>query len=238
VISVGGNDFRENLANPLRLLGDIPRIHARYLRIVDEVKKLNNGNVRPILMFQYRTDANNDPYLIYTVLKVIGLFLSTSNILGGLGIALSPPAYLAGKISMRSAGILAFLGASILFLSSRVIPLKVTKGILSGQSVAMATLGGLMERFYSPILAKAQQDKIPILDLPNTFNPYKKMYISGIEPSQAGGAVIAAGISHIVKNHNYTGESKLYSDQTLTTNWSAIDNPGVSGWAVHYSSSK
>jgi hypothetical protein len=40
---------------------------------------------------------------------------------------------------------------------------------------------------------------LPILDLPNSFNPYDdKLYISGIEPSEKGGALIAKGLSYII----------------------------------------
>jgi len=46
VISVGGNDFRERLLNPIALLTDIGQIQERYLRIIKEVKDLKSKNRR------------------------------------------------------------------------------------------------------------------------------------------------------------------------------------------------
>src|SRR5258708_6798263 len=38
LLSVGGNDFREKLANPVSMLMDIPNVHKRYMQIVDTIK--------------------------------------------------------------------------------------------------------------------------------------------------------------------------------------------------------
>jgi hypothetical protein len=235
VISVGGNDFRERLSNPIGMLREIPRVHERYLRILEEVKSLSDKNIRPILMFLYRTDANHDPYRIYTVMKVIGVFFTAVNVLSIAGITAAAVAMLAGKVNKQKGLIFTILGAAIFALSSRVIPLKVTKGILSGQSAGMTTLGGLIEKFYKPILAKAREEKIPILDLPNTFNPYEELYEEGIEPNKEGGKVIAEGISYIVKTHKFeTPESWIYSKGTKGLGWSPSPNEG--DWEVNYMS--
>ena len=58
VLSVGGNDFRENLLNPIKLIKEIPSIQKRYLKIVKTIKNLNGRDIKPILMFQYRTDVS------------------------------------------------------------------------------------------------------------------------------------------------------------------------------------
>lgn len=239
VISVGGNDFREQLSNPIEMLRDIPNIHERYLRILKEVKNLQGKDIRPILMFQYRTDANCDSYHIYTDLKLIGYLTTAVHLFCIAGIAAFALSLITRKVSRSWNIALALISATTLvlsFLSSRVIPFKVTGGILSGQSVGMATLGGLMETFYRPILAQAKEDGIPILDLPNTFNPYEKLYISGIEPSKEGGALIAEGISHIVKHHDFHFCSVIYSKRDPQAEYTDSENPGFRGWQVAYPS--
>jgi hypothetical protein len=214
VISVGGNDFRENLLNPLKLLRDVPQIQKRYLDIVDRVKKIE-GDIRPILMFQYRTDARagKDPYRIYTILKIAGglaVTLQTGCLLtiAALGAALGR-----GKIAGFAGGIFMTLAATLFVASRSIVPLRVTVGILKGQDAGMAMIGGLMEKFYKPILEKAQKGNIPILDLPNSFNPYEHepLYISGIEPSERGGYLIANGLSHIITYHDYNSSGKIYT---------------------------
>jgi hypothetical protein len=191
VISVGGNDFRERLGNPLAMLREIPSVHQRYLQILNEVKSLKDRDIRPILMFQYRLDVHHDRYKIYTILKRVGLVFCTIQSLSFLGIAASTMALVAKKIDRRLGLGALLLSSAFLYLSRLVVPLKVTKGILSGERASMATLGGLLETFYKPILAQAKADGIPILDLPNTFNPNdSSLYIAQIEPSQKGGELI------------------------------------------------
>ena len=95
----------------------------------------------------------------------------------------------------------------------------------------MLCMGTLLQSFYRPILQQAKKDKIPILDLPNTFNPYKDLYDHGIEPGKQGTELIAEGIAHIVKNHDYSTESKLYSKKGNEYN-AAINQP--SNWNVSY----
>jgi hypothetical protein len=100
----------------------------------------------------------------------------------------------------------------------------------------MATLGGLLETFYKPILAQAKADKIPILDLTNTFNPNDStLYISQIEPSQKGGALIAEGIDHIIKHHDFnSSKSMMYTKRDSDQKFIGNENPGSSGWSVTY----
>jgi hypothetical protein len=40
VISMGGNDFRERLGNPLAMLKEIPNVHQRYLQILYHLSKI------------------------------------------------------------------------------------------------------------------------------------------------------------------------------------------------------
>ena len=94
---------------------------------------------------------------------------------------------------------------------ARVLPFRVTKGVLMGQKIGQTTLGGLMEKFYRPILEKAKREGIPILDMANTFNPHEDLYLAQIEPNEAGGKLIAQGINLIVKKHNFSGDSLIFS---------------------------
>jgi hypothetical protein len=229
ILSVGGNDFRERLRNPLAMLWQIPFIHQRYLTILKELKDLN---VQPILMFQYRLDANNDGYRIYTIMRAVGVILSGISMLSIFG--LGRAAYLAAgnKINQRWT-ILALISAVSLYVSTRFVPLNVTKDILKGQDIGLTTLGGLMERFYAPILDQAKKDKTPILDLPNTLNPNDgTLFISQIEPSKEGGRLIADGIAHIVKTHSADQESMIYAKRPSDAEWNAAPNTG--NWKVAY----
>lgn len=230
VLSVGGNDFREQLRSPIKMLQSIPAIIERHRRIMDEIKQiqtLHGRNIKPILMFQYKVDANNDSYLIYLLLKVIGV--------ASLGISLASTAALAAPlfpISTTAAGIFFVAGLCGLVFSNSILPLRMIKNVLSGQEIRVAVLGALMEKFYQPILKYAKDQAIPILDLPNTFNPYKKLYLAGIEPGVEGGKLIAEGIDHIVKNHDYNSSSKLYAKTDSLTKYAAFENPGYHGWRV------
>lgn len=235
VISVGGNDFRERLRSPIALIRAIPRIQERYLQILDAISNINNRNIRPILMLQYRVDSKHDHYQIYTVMKVIGAFFLVVQWLSLLGIIASAMALVAKKIDRRWGFASLLICSGIFLFSLRVIPLKVTKSVLKGENVGMATLGALMEAFYRPILARAKADRIPILDLPNTFNPNdSSLYISQIEPSKAGGALIAEGIATIVHEHDFDSVSQVYSKRGADQPFTAVANPGASGWTVAY----
>lgn len=226
VISVGGNDFRENLRNPVRLLEDVPQIQQRYQVILEQVQSMGN-NIRPILMFQYRTDARNDPYRIYTVLGSAAGVAALVNTLCIATIAIFSYKLAAQKTSIFSRSTFILIAAAIFVGISRTIPLKVTKGMLLGQKPGITMIGALMEKFYQPMLERAKRDHLPILDLPNSFNPYQPFYISGIEPSEKGGGLIARGLSHIIQQHDYTS-SKIYLSEGEVS-----DNP-TDKWQVKY----
>lgn len=212
VLSVGGNDFRANLETPWKLLTIIPNVQDRYFHILDRIQQLRQGSdgrhreIRPILMFQYRTARYNDPYLIYRLLGVLGcIHLVCLSILGNIGLL-----FATGRIRPMTAGIFSSLATAFFVASLRAIPFKVTLGILRGQHPGVAMIGALMEKLYYPILERAKNDKIPILDLPNSFNPYQDLYIAGIEPNKSGGEKIAQGLAKIIKEHHYPSESQLY----------------------------
>jgi len=230
VLSIGGNDFRENLLNPIRLVKDIFSIQKRYLQIVEKIKNLNGRDIRPILMLQYRTDAKNDLYKIYTVLKIIGIGALIMQI-GCFALLTTPTLVIAGKVSVLVGGLGFAVGTLGLYFNTNLFPLAALKDILTGKKISMLCFGFLLQSFYRPILQQAKKDNIPILDLPNTFNPYEDLYDHGIEPGKKGAELIAEGISHIVKNHYYSQGSKLYYKKE--SEYKAVTNQ-PSNWNVAY----
>ncbi len=71
-----------------------------------------------------------------------------------------------------------------------------------------------MEMVYAPIIAKAKEKGLPMIDLPNTFDIRNdKLYCSQIEPSEQGGEIISQLIAHIVKNHPQGKHCFYYMDQ-------------------------
>ncbi|HUD01944.1 MAG TPA: hypothetical protein VMR37_06420, partial [Rhabdochlamydiaceae bacterium] len=143
IISVGGNDFRVHLRNPIKLLTEVPNVQRRYLEILNRVQRMGR-NIRPILVFQYRTDANNDSYGIY---KVLGFAAVLPLVCIG-GILAASLLRVTGKIGRVSSGAFSMLASIAVYAMTRVIPWKVTLGILKGQSPGMTMIGALMEKFY------------------------------------------------------------------------------------------
>lgn len=232
-ISVGGNDFRVNLHNPWRLIRDISQIQNRYLQIVEKVKNLQGDDIQPLLILQYRTDANHDPYRIYSVFGILGSIAVATHLVC-LALLTAPIWLLAGKVSAIVGALVTLAGAIGLYGSQKIVPLSVTKNVLLGKKISMSMLGGMLESFYQPILNRAKKDRIPILDLPNTFNPYEKLYECGIEPNAKGGKLIADGIHHIVTQHDFSKESILYSKPSGKSEFTGAANRNSSEWKVAY----
>jgi hypothetical protein len=232
VLSVGGNDFRENLMNPWRLLGDIPEIQKRYLQILENVKGMRGQKVLPILMLQYRTDINNDPYHIYTVFKAIGTVALIVQLASSV-LLTAPIFMLAGKISLVVGGLFIAIGAAGVYYSTTILPFSATKEIFSGNDIAMTLFDNLMRSFYQPILEYAQKEQIPVLDLANTFNPHQNLYESGIEPNKNGSQLIAEGLAHILIHHDFTKESMLYAKANQQSPYKGkLNHPST--WEVEY----
>ncbi|MCB1084930.1 MAG: hypothetical protein KDK60_02385, partial [Chlamydiia bacterium] len=208
VLSVGGNDFRVLLHNPVGLLWAIPSVQKRYLEIVDKIQEIN-VKVKLMLMFQYQTDAINDrPYYIHTVLGAVGYFAIIVN-----GVALGFLLAVSGNLIRGTVSVsrgLTYVGLTSIasYAFSRVIPLKVTIGMLKGQHAGVTVMGAMMERLYRPILERAKKDKLQVIDLPNTLNPFYKNYVYCIEPNKVGGEGIAKTIAKAIKTE--ANESKLW----------------------------
>ncbi len=192
VLSVGGNDFRENLTNPLKLLWDISSIQKRYIQIVQEIQSIQSRKCHLILMLQYKTDKNNDPYRIYPLMKVLGVF---ARCVQATSLAALFACTMLTRISWVTTALFGAFGALGLYASSTISPLN---RILTHDSEQ--TFDQLAQFFYKPILAHAKEHKIPVLDLRRIFDPKKPLYTCGIEPNVEGGRLIAEGLTHIIKN--------------------------------------
>lgn len=216
VISVGGNAFREILGHPIaqndlgifKIVSKVSEIRDCYLKIVDEVQKMGG---RPILMLQYRTNAVKDYYKIYPKLRTVGKVAAGVNIASACVISGSALAIGLEKITVVTGLICMIFAAIILKISSKFVPLKVTTQIIAYKDPGMSMMNALMEKFYRHILERAKKEKLPILDLPNSFDPYdNELYQSGIEPSRKGGALIAKGLANIIQKYDNKAPSKLY----------------------------
>ena len=81
-----------------------------------------------------------------------------------------------------------------------------------GSGDPMLLMNRLMNTVYAPLLVLAKRLGVPIIDLPNTFDPYDKTYFEcQIEPSEKGSDLIAEMIDHVVRNHKFDGPSMMYS---------------------------
>lgn len=186
VVSVGGNDFRELLSQPSKILAEIPAFQKRYLEILSQIRSLK-GRVKPILLFQYRVDSGSDHYGIY---QTLGNIAASTN--------------------------------------------AVANKSLNTYEQGVLFMGKLLETLYQPILEEAQKQGTPIIDLPNTFDPKQSdLYISQIEPSALGGALIAQGINHVIQNHDFaSNKSVIYSKAGSSREYSGSENQGPAAWRV------
>lgn len=243
-LSVGGNDFRANLGKFWKLIWDVPYIQKRYIQIVDRIISLgeaNKGNegaapikIYPILMFQYRTDYHNDVYGVYKIFGWIGRIAIAIQAVAIATLGVSALALVAGAVSITAFA--AFSALSVLALATThiLLPLNLSLNVVRGKKEAsIAVFGALMKRFYAPIIEHARKNNIPILDLPNSFDPYDKdLYISGIEPSEKGGALIAEGIAHIVKWHKFDEGSEIYTKWKNDERYTSEFNNKKTKWFV------
>lgn len=84
-------------------------------------------------------------------------------------------------------------------------------GKLPGPGDAVDKLNHLMEEIYQPMVALAREHKLPVVDLPRTFDINDgELYRSQIEPSGKGGAVISALLRHVISCHQSDTPSTFY----------------------------
>eukprot|EP00747_Dinoflagellata_sp_TGD_P200126 gnl/TRDRNA2_/TRDRNA2_73503_c0_seq1.p1 gnl/TRDRNA2_/TRDRNA2_73503_c0~~gnl/TRDRNA2_/TRDRNA2_73503_c0_seq1.p1 ORF type:complete len:173 (+),score=23.87 gnl/TRDRNA2_/TRDRNA2_73503_c0_seq1:36-521(+) len=105
---------------------------------------------------------------------------------------------------------------------------------MPGPGDAVAKLNRLMEAVYSPILGMARAKKLPVIDLPRTFDIYRdELYVHQIEPSTKGGVVIAALIRHVVENDTPEKPSTLYTYSPCIPNVGAVAEEANEGqWLI------
>jgi len=186
----------------------------QYLEIVDRVQKMGG---KPILMLAYRPEATNDHERIYSTLAFFGGVVALVNAacivyLGRFGMQTLvhrvSPSDFSIIVAITTAVIVA--GTFELFGSGRIRA--------QVQHPGMMMMKFIIEARYRPILERAKKDQLPIIDLPNTFDPYKtELYISGSEPSKKGGALIAKAICQAVQDEHHD-DSYIYTDQGYSIN--------------------
>jgi len=85
-------------------------------------------------------------------------------------------------------------------------------GSTPGPGDSVQKMNMLMQTIYTPILGIAKEKKLPVIDLPRTFDIWNDdLYSHQIEPSAKGGAVISAIVEHVVRHDNPDKPSTLYS---------------------------
>eukprot|EP00931_Biecheleriopsis_adriatica_P091141 TRINITY_DN65042_c0_g1_i1.p1 TRINITY_DN65042_c0_g1~~TRINITY_DN65042_c0_g1_i1.p1 ORF type:complete len:350 (+),score=50.98 TRINITY_DN65042_c0_g1_i1:134-1183(+) len=81
-----------------------------------------------------------------------------------------------------------------------------------GPGDAVQKLNNLMQTIYAPVLKMAREKKLPIIDLPRTFDIYcDELYSHQIEPSAQGGEVIVSLVHHVVDQDSPGTPSIMYS---------------------------
>lgn len=152
IISVGGNDFRENLNNPFRLIRDISKVQDRYLQIIKKIQELstNNRKVYPIMLFQYRTDANQDVYGIYQLLGKIGSIAFIVNIICIVLILVPVIQVSAGVLTFNASMVVCpVIGLLGLYLSHKAVPLSVSRDIILLKKPSISLFGALLKDLIS-----------------------------------------------------------------------------------------
>jgi len=77
---------------------------------------------------------------------------------------------------------------------------------LPGNSIEK--LNGLMGIMYGKVFQYAQENKLAVIDLSNTFEPrYSKLFECQIEPSQYGSQLTSKLITHVLQSHNWNSPS-------------------------------
>ena len=103
-----------------------------------------------------------------------------------------------------------------------------------GCTSGLEKLHFLMESLYPEILKFARDFKLPIIDLPRTFDATDgDLYKCQIEPSAKGGALIADLIAHVVKNHDFDGPSAFYFKRSTSPGPVVVEaNDGSAPWKI------
>lgn len=235
ILSAGSNDFSSSFSSnppgPLKIFLTLFNIRKNYLKILKEIQKLGNSNIKPILVLPYRpnkANSNNQTYLNLTFMGhlhgILQCFL--------IGIALSA----LKKHNIHTCLKIISVYSCVLFVSTRQFPLKNLKHLFSGQTMGVSIAGHLLEKIYQPIIDLAKKEGIPVLDLTNTFNPENlKLYSHNDSPSEQGGKIIAKGLSHIICDYE-NNKGKIVSGLLDMDNDVSFDSKSIqtNDWKVIY----
>lgn len=182
---------------------DIRAITGNYMRIVDTVKSMGVANIKPILVLEPLPHLSDQvkAELTQNGRKVVAL-----HVLFFAAVAITATV-IAMKVSLLFAA--AFASAHLLFTfmavkqcsSRKFVLLYIVKEACMGRDVAMATLKIYMNRFYLPILRKANQEQLPVCDLTN-FNPQRATTVA--QGSVQEGQRIAIVLTHIIERYRNT----------------------------------
>jgi hypothetical protein len=100
--------------------------------------------------------------------------------------------------------------------------------------ISVDQLHKIMQAMFKPILDYAKENKIPVIDMPSSFNHADdSLFVMQIEPSDKGGKIIVDLIEHVVKNHDFEGASKLYSKPYEGDAQDIISNEDHNTWAPY-----
>lgn len=174
ILSVGGNDFREELRTLITMSADYRAkaidklssgISQRYIRILSNIQD-QHPQAKITTLLQYTPNTTNDAYFIYFLMSAI-----------------------ANKQTMTE--------DTSLYLSGIFHHLVGLSAYDSREAVEV--LHDIMERVYRPILQEFITRNISVVDLASSFNEKDaSLYVSQIEPSAKGSELIANLISEIL----------------------------------------
>lgn len=105
-------------------------------------------------------------------------------------------------------------------------------GSLPGSGDSVAKLNQLMENIYAPVIQLAKEHGLAVIDLPRTFDIYdSSLYTHQIEPSCAGGRLIASMLARAIATHKmgsslYLGvEGDIVTEENTGAGWSIPHDP-------------
>lgn len=184
----------DGIFSPLTALASLAEDGAATPPVTHVVVSVGGNDVREILSNLHELPATLRQYHrnIDAILTRVEAIVPTASIIVQLQ-------YRPSLAMDRSYGVYAAIGmlpAEMLGLSSSV------------PTTALKKLEALMAQLYVPLIARARARGYILLDLPRTLDPRdERLFVSQIEPSALGGALIAALISHAVRTSSRTSAS-------------------------------
>jgi len=191
------------------VIGFSHHVEPHYLEIVDRVKRMGG---KPILIIPNLSPATSP---IYTKVGIIGGFIALVSAVCLAYLARFVMHIVMNKVNLHSRSTIFAIIAVLILLSQ----LPITYRIAQGQHPGMAMAKIAVQRLSKPILAYAKKDKLTMIDLPNTFDPYQtELYCSSGAFSKQGGALIAKAICHAIARDESNDSSYIYTDKGRSIN--------------------